>query len=302
MKHMWSRLAIGAVGLLAVAGLIFAGVASPDRSLEERTREVAQTLKCLTCIGEDVADSTAPVAAAMRISISERLEQGKSPEEIRGWFADRYGAEVLLNPPMSGMGSLMWILPALLVGFGAWFLLRHRLTPARRRRGIAAAVIVAAVVVVLWRVPQHSGVFEAEPVQASSDTEALLSQAVEEHPGDVSLHMALARELERQERHDEAAAQYAAASRLAPFNLEAAYLQASALVRSGAPESAVPLLEGVLANDPNHSPSLLLLGTLQTREGDAAGVALLERFLSLNTDHPATDDVRELIGATTGEG
>lgn len=293
MIRRWYRLVLGGIGLLAVAGLVFAGFTTPERSLEERTREVAQTLKCLTCIGEDVADSTAPVAAAMRISISEQVEQGKSPQEIRQWFVDRYGPGVLLEPPMAGTGLLMWLLPALLIGCATWFLFRQG---RKRARWIPlAAVLAIAAAILVWRIPQGGSVLQTEPAEPTDNTETLLSQAVANAPGDVGLHLAFGRELQRQGRHSEAAGQYATAARLDPYNVEIIYLQASALVRTGAPESAVPLLERNLQQEPDHSPSLLLLGTLQARSGDPTGADLLERFLALDDDHPSADDVRELI-------
>lgn len=293
MTRRWNRLVLGGIGLLALAGLVYAGFTAPERSLEERTREVAQTLKCLTCIGEDVADSTAPVAAAMRISISGQLEQGKSPQEIRQWFADRYGPSVLLEPPMAGTGLLMWLLPALLVGCAAWFLFRQG---SRRARWIPLAVVLAvAAAILVWRIPHGGGVLHAGSGEPTDNTGILLSQAVADAPGDISLRLAYGRELQRQGRHSEAAGQYATAARLDPYNTEVTYLEASALVRAGAPESAVPLLERNLQQKQDHSPSLLLLGTLQARSGNPAGAELLERFLALNYDHPSADDVRKLI-------
>ncbi|GAB3553486.1 hypothetical protein GCM10027404_26060 [Arthrobacter tumbae] len=293
MTRPWYRLALGCVGLLALAGLVFAGFTAPERSLEERTREVAQTLKCLTCIGEDVADSTAPVAAAMRMSISEQIELGKSPQEIRQWFADRYGPGVLLEPPMAGTGLLMWLLPASLIGCAAWCLFRQ----ARNRSGWIplAAVLAIAAAVLAWRIPQGGSVLQAGSAEPTDNTESLLSQAVADAPGDISLHLAYGRELQRQDRHSEAAVQYATAARLDPYNVEIIYLEASALVRAGAPESAVPHLERNLQQKPDHSPSLLLLGTLQARSGNPGGAELLERFLVLNDGHPSADDVRKLI-------
>lgn len=282
------------VGLLAVLGLAYAGLSSPPRSLDAGTRDVAQTLRCLTCIGEDVADSTAPMAEAMRTTIGEQLEQGRSADEIREWFADRYGPAVLLEPPMTGRGGLIWLLPALLVGGGAWALLRQR---ERRRRvvPVVGAVFLAGMVLLLWRVPSPDIALAEETADPAQVTETLLTTAVDEDPGNTDLRVALAREFERQERYREAAVQYAAASRLAPLSTDVAYLQASALTRAGEPEQAMPLLVGILDEQPDDLPSLLLLGTLQVRAGDSAGVGLLEHVLELDPDHPAAEGVRELI-------
>lgn len=50
-----------------------------------------------------------------------RTEEGQSEEQIAAHFTDRYGTWVLLDPPKSGFGLLVWLLPpaALMLGLGA---------------------------------------------------------------------------------------------------------------------------------------------------------------------------------------
>lgn len=60
------------------------------------------------------------------------------------------------------------------------------------------------------------------------------------------------------------------------------------------------MLEGAVAAEPEHAPSLLLLGTLLRRDGDGRGTALLERFLELAPGHPAAADVREQLAGRPG--
>lgn len=294
MTSRASRGAVLAVGLFALVGLIVAGLSPSSASLDERTREVARTLKCLTCIGEDVANSTAPVAEAMRVSIAEQLDGGRTPDQIRTWFADRYGSGVLLDPPAAGYGWWLWLLPAALIGGAVWVLLRRG---HRRSRWVplVMALALASTVLLLWHIPplqQPPGSSEETVAGATTD---LLSAAVSDDPGNLHLRVALALELEREGQFPDAAKHLEAAARLAPMSVEVGYLRASALARSGEPEAAIPLLERVIEQQPNHLPSLLLLGTLQVRQCDPVGVELLERFLALSPEHPAAAGVRDLI-------
>lgn len=112
----WLALAVVAVGAL-VYGTIDEG---PARATEDRVNEIAATIRCPTCIGQSAGDSDAPQARAVRDEIAERLDAGQSADEIRAYFASSFGEEILLNPPASGVGAVVWVLPVVaLVAGGA---------------------------------------------------------------------------------------------------------------------------------------------------------------------------------------
>jgi cytochrome c-type biogenesis protein CcmH len=69
-------------------------------------------------VGENVANSQAPIAVQMRDEIRRQMAAGRSDDEIFTYFADRYGPRVLLNPSGSGLASLIWIVPVVVVGLG----------------------------------------------------------------------------------------------------------------------------------------------------------------------------------------
>lgn len=105
------------VALLA-GGLFVAAVGeSGPSTTEEEVRSIGESLQCPTCDGQSVADSNSSAAKAVRTEIARRLEAGQSADEIRDYFASRYGDEILLTPPRTGVAGLIWFLPvALLVG------------------------------------------------------------------------------------------------------------------------------------------------------------------------------------------
>ena len=124
------RLAWG-VALVALAVLLTYGsldsAGTPGDA--ERAAAIARSLRCPQCAGESVADSNVSVAREMRADIARRVDAGQTDDQIRAAYATLYGRQVLLTPPSSGFGSLVWIIPAvvgvtaaagLALAFGRW--------------------------------------------------------------------------------------------------------------------------------------------------------------------------------------
>jgi cytochrome c-type biogenesis protein CcmH len=85
-------------------------------SLPAQAKEVAASLRCPVCEDLSAADSPAPMAAEMRRQILQDLRRGQSAEQIRSTFVRAYGPSVLMAPPHSGVGSIAYLLPVLVVG------------------------------------------------------------------------------------------------------------------------------------------------------------------------------------------
>jgi len=79
-----------------------------------------ETLRCLVCQGQSIADSDADMAGDMRALVRARIAAGEEPEAIRAWLIDRYGAWVSYRPPVDGTTWPLWTAPLLLLGVGAW--------------------------------------------------------------------------------------------------------------------------------------------------------------------------------------
>lgn len=86
--------------------------------LERRTSELAAELRCPVCQGVSVEDSPTELARQMRAVVREQLAAGRTPDEVRQYFVDKYGEWILLEPKASGFNLVVYILPwlALLAG------------------------------------------------------------------------------------------------------------------------------------------------------------------------------------------
>ena len=92
----------------------------PDPKQEAEAKALMETLRCLVCQGQSIADSDADMAGDMRALVRERIAAGEKPEAIRRWLIDRYGAWVSYRPPVEPLTWPLWAAPVLLVALGLW--------------------------------------------------------------------------------------------------------------------------------------------------------------------------------------
>jgi cytochrome c-type biogenesis protein CcmH/NrfF len=96
-----------------------------DPKLEAKAQGLMETIRCLTCQSQSIADSDASMAGDMRSQIRERIAAGEQPEAIREWLIQRYGDYITYTPRVS---RLTWPLFAAPLAFLllAGFVLRKR--------------------------------------------------------------------------------------------------------------------------------------------------------------------------------
>ena len=107
-----------------------AQLADPDQ--EAKAKALMETLRCLVCQGQSIADSDADMAGDMRALVRERIAAGEKPEAIRRWLIGRYGNWVSYKPPLEPLTWPLWAAPLLLLAAGAW-LARGRFKRKGRR-------------------------------------------------------------------------------------------------------------------------------------------------------------------------
>jgi cytochrome c-type biogenesis protein CcmH len=97
-----------------------------DPALEARAHALMQTLRCIKCQSQSIADSDAPMAGDMRSQVRQRIAAGEDPEAIRAWMIERYGDYVSFTPRLTALTWPLFVLPLLLLGVVA-LLMRRRL-------------------------------------------------------------------------------------------------------------------------------------------------------------------------------
>lgn len=102
-----------------------------DPALERKAKALMETIRCLTCQSQSIADSNASMAGDMRSQIRERIMAGEEPEHIRAWLIERYGDWVSYEPTSDPILWPLWAAPALLVAMGL-FVLRGRIRRSRK--------------------------------------------------------------------------------------------------------------------------------------------------------------------------
>lgn len=126
-----------------------------DAAQEARAQAIHESLRCVVCQNESIAESDAMLAADLRQVVRERIAAGDTDQQVQAFMVARYGDFVLLKPPFETTTWLLWLGP------------------------FAAVLIGAAAVAAYLRGRRRSP--EAEPLSASEKArlEALLAEEEE---------------------------------------------------------------------------------------------------------------------------
>jgi cytochrome c-type biogenesis protein CcmH len=133
MKRASFALALIAAPVLADSDLPPAPLADTqlaDPKQEAQAKALMETIRCLVCQGQSIADSNAELAGDMRALVRERIAAGEKPDAIRAWLVRRYGSWVTYDPPLDRTTWLLWAAPVLFLVVGVMIASRS----IRRRR------------------------------------------------------------------------------------------------------------------------------------------------------------------------
>lgn len=114
----WLALVVVAIAALSIAA--FGTRSAP--TAQDRVNAISATIKCPVCSGESVAVSDAPASQEIRRQIAEQVQQGQTDQQIRSFYAAKYGDEILLTPSASGINALVWVLPVVALAVALAFL------------------------------------------------------------------------------------------------------------------------------------------------------------------------------------
>jgi cytochrome c-type biogenesis protein CcmH/NrfF len=91
-----------------------------DPAKEAAATQLMETLRCIQCQGQSIADSDAPIAGAMRAEVRARIDQGEDAQSIRDLMIARYGEWVSFEPRADLGGLLLWLAPLIILAIAIW--------------------------------------------------------------------------------------------------------------------------------------------------------------------------------------
>ena len=100
-----------------------------DPAQEAKAKALMETLRCLKCQGQSIADSDASMAGDMRHQVRLRIAAGEEPEAIRAWLVERSGDYVSFAPRFDGATWPLFVVPLVflcVVGLVLWRKLGRR--------------------------------------------------------------------------------------------------------------------------------------------------------------------------------
>jgi cytochrome c-type biogenesis protein CcmH len=78
----------------------------------------------MKCQNQSIAESPVDQAADIRRQVRELMQEGMSDNEIRNFYAERYGDFINYQPPLKPKTYLLWAGPGLLLIGGAFVFVR----------------------------------------------------------------------------------------------------------------------------------------------------------------------------------
>lgn len=118
----------GWVIAMAASAVIVLGLlpSAAEADPQIRQQQLSQRIACPWCHGQSLAESGSAVAADLVVILREKIDAGWSDQQIYDFFAARYGEQIILDPPWTGWGIALWLLPVLVTAAGGWVIAKRR--------------------------------------------------------------------------------------------------------------------------------------------------------------------------------
>lgn len=93
-----------------------------DSKLEIQANKLFKEVRCVVCVSQSIAQSDTELAQDMRALIRKKLSEGGSEEQIKTYLVERYGNQVLFEPPVGKSTYLLWFAPIIFILLGIFIL------------------------------------------------------------------------------------------------------------------------------------------------------------------------------------
>ena len=69
--------------------------------------EIYKNLRCLICQGQSIADSNSDFAQTVKLVVKDKIEEGKTKEEIYDFLISKYGEWIVYKPKLNKHNILL---------------------------------------------------------------------------------------------------------------------------------------------------------------------------------------------------
>ncbi len=120
------------IAVLAAIAAVSLLTASPARAqgpnIDDRVNQIAKNLYCPVCPNTPLDVCETQACVGWRADIKRMLQEGKTEPQIRDYFVQQFGPQVLGAPPAEGFNWLAYVLIPVFILLGgviAWITLRQ---------------------------------------------------------------------------------------------------------------------------------------------------------------------------------
>ena len=72
----------------------------------------------MICQGQSIADSNSDFAQTVKLVVKDKIEEGKTKEEIYDFLISKYGEWIVYKPKLNKHNILLWSFPYFILIFG----------------------------------------------------------------------------------------------------------------------------------------------------------------------------------------
>ena len=91
-----------------------------------RAINIFKEVRCLVCQGQTIHESNAEMAEDLKTLIREKINEGKTDKEIKGFLVEKYGDWILMTPPIKKLTYVLWFAPIIIMSIGLIVIFRRK--------------------------------------------------------------------------------------------------------------------------------------------------------------------------------
>ena len=105
--------------------LFFAYHTYANENIDDKVKNLALELRCMTCQNQSVYDSDSDYAKDIVRIVEEKFNEGLNEKEIKDFLTERYGEYILFKPYFSSKNLLLWLFPFILLLISLGFFVKN---------------------------------------------------------------------------------------------------------------------------------------------------------------------------------